>query len=60
MSRRPALVTQAEIGRAIRAAGDARAVEILPNGTIRILPPGALPAPRPEEPNLDERIPVDL
>jgi hypothetical protein len=46
MSRRPALVTQAEIARALRAAGDGRAVEILPDGTIRIVPIGAITSDR--------------
>lgn len=46
MSRRPALVTQADIARALRAAGDERAVEILPDGTIRIVPLAAVAAPR--------------
>ena len=41
MSRRPARCTQADIGRAIRAAAKAgaqMAVEILPDGTIRLTP----------------------
>lgn len=41
MSRRPARCTEADIGRAIKAAGKAgkpMAVEILPDGTIRITP----------------------
>lgn len=41
MSRRPARVTQADIGRAIKAAAKAgphMAVEILPDGVIRIAP----------------------
>ena len=41
MSRRPARATQAEIGRAIKAAAKAgphMAVEILPDGVIRIAP----------------------
>jgi hypothetical protein len=44
MSRRPARVTQAEISRALRAAAKVSsnmAVEILPDGTIRLTP--ALP-----------------
>ena len=63
MSRRPALVTQAEIARALRAAGDGRAVEILTDGTIRIVPLSALPPAAPPlygAPRLDERVPVDL
>lgn len=38
MSRRPARCTQAEIARAIKAAGPGMVVEILPDGTIRISP----------------------
>lgn len=41
MSRRPARVTQADVARAIRAAdqcGSQRVVEIMPDGTIRIVP----------------------
>jgi len=38
MSRRPARITQAEIARALRAAGPERVVEVLPDGTIRIVP----------------------
>jgi hypothetical protein len=41
MSRRPARFTQADIARAINAAKKAdvqMAVEILPNGTIRLVP----------------------
>ena len=39
MSRRPALVTQADVARAIRAAkqAGAGAVEIRPDGTIRVI-----------------------
>jgi hypothetical protein len=38
MSRRPALITQADVARAIRAAKQcgAQAVEVCPDGTIRI------------------------
>jgi hypothetical protein len=38
MSRRPARCTQADISRAIKAAGPGMAVDILPDGTIRIAP----------------------
>lgn len=41
MSRRPALVTQADVARALRAVEQTHmraAVEILPDGTIRIVP----------------------
>lgn len=41
MSRRPALVTQADINRALRAMQQANysgALEIAPDGTIRIVP----------------------
>jgi hypothetical protein len=31
-------VTQAEIARAVRAAGPGRVVEVLPNGTHRLVP----------------------
>jgi hypothetical protein len=37
MPRRPARVTQADIARAVRAAGPSRVVEVLPDGAIRIL-----------------------
>ena len=43
MSRRPCPVTQASIARAIRAAGPLRVVEVLADGTIRILPEGERP-----------------
>lgn len=55
MSRRPARVTQADIRRALKAAekaGVARAVEIAPDGTIRLvpIPPQAdKPAPVPDD-----------
>lgn len=45
MSRRPARVTQADISRALRAAsqvGANVAVDILPDGTIRIIPAEAV------------------
>jgi hypothetical protein len=38
MSRRPARATQADIARAVRAAGPDRVVEVAPDGTIRIVP----------------------
>lgn len=41
MSPRPARVTQAELARALRAAGPDRVVELLPDGTIRFVPDGA-------------------
>lgn len=47
MSRTPARVTQADVARAIRAAKQtgAGAVEVLPDGTIRIqIAPAAAPA----------------
>lgn len=52
MPRTSARVTQADIARAIRAAqqvGAPMAVDILPDGTIRLMPvQGPLPAPAPE------------
>jgi hypothetical protein len=48
MSRRPARFTQADISRAIRAiqaSGAPMAVEIVPDGTIRIIPANAASAP---------------
>ena len=48
VSRRPARVTQADIARALRAAeqvGAHVAVEISPDGTIRLVPSGAAPIP---------------
>lgn len=58
MSRRPALVTQADVARALRAVEQTHtraAVEILPDGTIRIVPLegspiGAAPPTAPVEP----------
>lgn len=51
MSRRLALVTQADIDRALRAAGDGRAVEIHPSsGIIRIVPLAAVPTLPASEP----------
>lgn len=38
MSRRPARFTQADVRRALKAAGSERAVEILPDGAIRLVP----------------------
>jgi hypothetical protein len=52
MPRGPARFTQADLARAIRAAGPARVIEITPEGTIRILPEGQPAAPKPE---LDEK-----
>lgn len=51
MSRRPARCTQADLRRAIKAAeqaGGHSAVEVLPDGTIRItpIPPQASEAPK--------------
>ena len=46
MSRRPARVTEADINRALRAAakvGDHLAVDIQPDGTIRIAPVSTTP-----------------
>lgn len=46
MSRRPARVTQADIARALRAVeqtGTRAAVEVAPDGTIRIVPVDASP-----------------
>jgi hypothetical protein len=54
MSRRPARCTQADIRRAIEAAkqaGASMAVEILPDGTIRLMPVGS--AQRPDAPSVD-------
>lgn len=47
MSRTPARVTQADVARAIRAAQQtgAGAVEVLPDGTIRINLTGEKPTP---------------
>jgi hypothetical protein len=52
MSRTPARFTQADLGRSIRAAkqAGAGAVELLPDGTIRILLVGEKPA-QPVEPD---------
>ena len=45
MTRRPCRLTQAEIARARRAAGPDRIVEILPSGTIRLVPDDGKRAP---------------
>lgn len=53
MSRTPARVTQADVARAIRAAKQtgAGAVEVLPDGTIRIqIAPASAPAESPAAP----------
>ena len=42
MSRRPARCTQADLNRAIKAAGPGRTVDVLPDGTIRIAPNPAI------------------
>jgi hypothetical protein len=55
MSRRPARCTQADISRAVKAAGPGMCVEILPDGTIRIAPYSA-PAPGPLAPKV--RVPL--
>ena len=61
MSRRPAIVTQADINRAIRAAKQAGAgtVEVLKDGTIRIsLSPLSTAAPNNDDPLGVESAPV--
>lgn len=60
MSRRPALVTQADLARALRAIEQVQypgVVEIGRDGTIRIVP--IKPAEPPPEP-LDDGRPIDL
>lgn len=60
MSRRPARCTQADISRALRAAAAISpdtAVEILPDGTIRI---GRLAPPEPESVNPRPRPLIEL
>jgi hypothetical protein len=63
MSRRPALVSQADVARAIRAADQAqspRVIEITPDGVIRIVPfTGQTPVEQPT-PRLDVRKPIEL
>lgn len=44
MSRRPARCTEADIRRAVKVADGRMAVDILPDGTIRLIPIEALPA----------------
>jgi hypothetical protein len=53
MSRTPARFTQADVARTIRAAkqAGAGAVELLPDGTIRIRLDGGENPPRPVEPD---------
>lgn len=51
MSRRPARCTEADIRRAVKAAGGRMAVEVLTDGTIRLIPIESLqakPTPLPE------------
>lgn len=53
MPRRPSRFTQSDVARAIRAAqqvGEPMAVEIAPDGTIRLIP---APAPSPRKPRGD-------
>jgi hypothetical protein len=53
MSRTPARATQADIARAIRAVeqtGASMAVEIAPDGTIRLIPYSAPPTPANDAP----------
>lgn len=58
MSRRPAIVTQADVARALRAARQAGAafVDVQPDGTIRI----RLDAPPPVASKTDDDEPVIL
>ena len=60
MSRRPALVTQADLDRAVRVA-EVRTppwgVEILPDGTMRIVPPDR---PVEKQQGVDDEEIVDL
>lgn len=61
MSRRPAMITQADVARALRAVeqtGTNAVVEITRDGTIRIVPAGN--AGKTPEAQLDEVEPVDL
>ena len=55
MPRRPALITQADVARAIRAAkqAGAGAVEIRPDGTI-VIAVGASSSPRKEDGGVDQ------
>lgn len=55
MSRRPARCTQAEIRRAVAEAGPDRAVDILPDGTIRLTPIKMLALKATESPSFDEK-----
>lgn len=63
MSRRPALVTQADVARALRAAEqcrEPRVVEITPEGIIRIVPASdRSPTPETYQP-LDDDSPIEL
>jgi len=56
MSRRPARCTQADISRAVKAAGPGMCVDILPDGTIRIAPYAAPATPAPLAPKV--RVPL--
>lgn len=61
MGRRPALVTQADVARALRAIKQSglphHMVEITKDGTIRIVPPEGKPSP---EQVVDDDTPIDL
>ncbi len=57
MSRRPAVITQADVARAIRAAdqaGSLRVVEITPQGVIRLVPADHRPENPEPVPQIDE------
>lgn len=66
MSRRPAIITQADVARALRAVEQVRypgVVEITPDGTIRIVPLSQQPAPSASaesEQQLDDGEPIEL
>lgn len=59
MPRRPAIITQADVARAIRAADQAsspRIVEISPDGTIRLVPVKHSPETAP----VDDEQPIEI
>jgi hypothetical protein len=63
MSRRPALVTQADVARALRAMEQVQypgVVEITPDGTIRIVPLPKQAAQVEAEHPLDDGRPIEL
>ena len=58
MSRRPARFTEADLRKAAKVAGKEMAVEILPDGTIRLIHKDAVGAKEPGELDFENRPPM--